>query len=49
MWNFGLINIYSFNQQGNPYIKVSGWQCIYYGAYMYTYVYSDCILQVRVT
>ena len=31
-------NIYSFNQQGKPYIKVSGWQCDYNGVHMCTYI-----------
>ena len=42
LWTYGLIfvywfnNIYSFNQQGKPYIKVSGWQCDYNGVHMCT-------------
>ena len=31
-----LNNIYYFNQQGKPYIKVSGWQCDYNGVHMCT-------------
>ena len=33
---FWFNNIYSFNQQGKPYIKVSGWQCDYNGVHMCT-------------